>query len=134
VEKKISKKIIIMKKILLLLFIFFCFSASAVEKKTNFSMEIFESAKAEGKTIVVNSYNIFCITCAKQTKVLDQAQKEFKEIIFLSYDQKKNKDIAEKLGIDFWTTIVIYKGNKEVDRIIGQTDKKIIYSAIKKGI
>ena len=123
-----------MKKIFFLLFVIFCFSASAVEKRTNFSMEIFENAKAEGKTIVINSYNISCSTCAKQTKILDQAQKEFKEIIFFSYDQKKNEDIAKKLDIDFWTTIVVYKGDKEVARIIGQTDKKTIYSAIKKGI
>ena len=123
-----------MKKILILLFAIFCFSASAVEKKTNFSVEIFESAKADGKTIVINSYNISCTTCAKQTKILDQAQKEFKEIIFFSYDQNKNEDIAKKLNIDFWATIVVYKGNNEVTRIIGQTNKKIIYSAIKKGI
>ena len=123
-----------MKKFLLLLFTIICFSASAVEKKTNFSLEIFENAKAEGKTIVINSYNISCTTCAKQTKILDQAQKEFKEIIFFSYDQNKNKAIAKKLGIDFWTTIVVFKGDNEVARIIGQTDKKIIYSAIKKGI
>ena len=123
-----------MKKILILFFTIFCFSASAVEKKTNFSIEIFEKAKANGKTIVINSYNISCTTCAKQTKILDQAQKEFEEIIFFSYDQNKNEDIAKKLDIDFWTTIVIYKGNDEVARVIGQTDKKIIYSAIKKGI
>ena len=123
-----------MKKFLLLLFIITCFSASAVEKKTNFSTEIFENAKAEGKTIVINSYNVSCGTCAKQTKILDQAQKEFNEIIFFSYDQNKNEDIAKKLSIDFWTTIVVYKGNKEVARIIGQTDKEIIYSTIKKGI
>ena len=123
-----------MKKILILLFTIFCFSASAVEKKTNFSVKIFESAKADGKTIVINSYNISCTTCAKQIKILDQAQKEFKGIIFFSYDQNKNEDIAKKLNIDFWTTIVVYKGNNEVTRIIGQTNKKIIYSAIKKGI
>ena len=123
-----------MKKILLLFFTIFCFSASAIEKKTNFSMEIFENVKAEGKTIVINSYNVFCTTCSRQIKVLDQAQKEFKEIIFFSYDQNKNEDIAKKLNIDVWTTIVVYKGNNEVTRIIGQTNKKIIYSAIKKGI
>ena len=123
-----------MKKILILFFTIFCFSASAVEKKTNFSIEIFEKAKANGKTIVINSYNISCTTCAKQTKILDQAQKEFEEIIFFSYDQNKNEDIAKKLDIDFWTTIVVYKGNEEIARIIGQTDKKIIYSTIKKGI
>ena len=123
-----------MKKFLLLLFIITCFSASAVEKKTNFSIEIFEKAKTDGRTIVVNSYEVWCGTCGVQTKILDQAEKEFKDIIFLSYEQSKNEDIAKKLSIDFWTTIVVYKGNKEVARIIGQTDKKTIYSAIEKGI
>ena len=123
-----------MKKIFITLFLFVSLSANAVEKKTNFSEEIFESAKASGKTVVVNSYEVWCGTCSKQTKILDQAEKKFKDIIFLSYEQSKNEDIAKKLSIDFWTTIVVYKGNEEVARIIGQTDKKTIYSAIEKGI
>ena len=123
-----------MKKFLFLLFTITCFSASAVEKKTNFSIEIFEKAKTDGRTIVVNSYEVWCGTCGVQTKILDQAEKKFKDIIFLSYEQSKNEDIAKKLGIDFWTTIVVYKGKDEVARIIGQTDKKTIYSAIEKGI
>ena len=123
-----------MKKFLFLLFTITCFSASAVEKKSNFSIEIFEKAKTDERTIVVNSYEVWCGTCGVQTKILNQAEKEFKDIIFLSYEQSKNKDIAKNLSIDFWTTIVVYKGNEEVARIIGQTDKKTIYSAIEKGI
>ena len=123
-----------MKKIISILFLLTCISANAVEKKTNFSDEIFENAKTNGKTIVVNSYEIWCGTCTKQTKILDQAEKEFKDIVFLSYEQSKNKGIARKLGIKFWTTIVVYKGNNEITRIVGQTDKGIIYSAIQKGI
>ena len=123
-----------MKKLFTTLFLFVCLSANAVEKKTNFSEEVFENAKASGKTVVVNSYEIWCGTCSKQTKILDQAEKEFKDVVFLSYEQSKNGSIAEKLGIKFWTTIVVYKGNDEVVRIVGQTDKKIIYSAIHKGI
>ena len=122
------------KKIFITLFFFLCVSANAVEKKTNFSIEIFEKAKALGKTIVINSYEVWCGTCSKQTKILDQAEKEFENIIFLSYEQSKNKDIAQKLGIKFWTTIVVYKGSDEVIRIVGQTDKEVIYSAIQKGI
>ena len=125
---------LVMKKLLISLFLFVCLSANAVEKKTNFSEEIFEKAKASGKTIVINSYEVWCGTCSKQTKILDQAEKEFTDIVFLSYEQSKNKGIAQKLGIKFWTTIVVYKGNNEVARIVGQTDKEIIYSAIQKGI
>ena len=123
-----------MKIILATLFLFVCLQANAVEKKTNFSIEIFNDAKKSGKTIVINSYEVWCGTCGKQTKILNQAEKEFKDVIFLSYEQSKNKNIAKKLGIKFWTTIVVYKGDNEVARIVGQTNKKIIYSAIQKGV
>jgi|TARA_B110000438_G_C15502007_1_gene516102 thiol-disulfide isomerase/thioredoxin len=122
------------KNLFITFIIFFCISANAVEKKTNFSIEAFEKAKASGKTIVINSYEVWCGTCSKQTKVLNQAERDFNEIIFLSYEQSKNKDLAKKLGIKHWTTIVVYKGENEVYRIIGQTKKEAIYSAIKKGI
>jgi thioredoxin 1 len=123
-----------MKNLLITLFLFIFLPANAVEKITNFSTDIFEEAKASGKTIVINSYEVWCGTCGKQTKILDQAEKEFKNIIFLSYEQSKNKNIAKKLDIKFWTTIVVYKGNNEVARIVGQTNKKIIYSTIQKGV
>ena len=122
------------KKIFITLLLFFCISANAVEKKTNFSIETLEKAKATGKTIVINSYEVWCGTCSAQTKVLNQAEKEFKEIIFLSYEQSKNKDIAKQLNIKFWTTILVFKGNEEKARIIGQTNKDEIYKAILKGI
>ena len=123
-----------MKKLLVTIFLFIFLPVNAVEKKTNFSIEIFEEAKASGKTIVINSYEVWCGTCGKQTKILDQAEKEFKDIVFLSYEQSKNENIAKQLGIKFWTTIVIYKGGNEVTRIVGQTNKKIIYAAIQKGV
>ena len=123
-----------MRKLFISLFLLVCLSANAVEKKTNFSEEVFKNAQASGKTIVVNSFEVWCGTCSKQTKILDQAEKEFKDIVFLSYEQSKNKDIAQKLNIKFWTTIVVYKGDAEIIRIIGQTDKETIYSAIQKGI
>ena len=82
------------KKIFITLLFFFCITANAVEKKTNFSIETLEKAKASGKTIVINSYEVWCGTCSKQTKILNQAKKEFSDVIFLSYEQSKNKDIV----------------------------------------
>ena len=121
-----------MKKLLVAIFLFIFLPVNAVEKKTNFSIEIFEKAKASGKTVVINSYEVWCGTCGKQTKILDQAEKEFKDIIFLSYEQSKNENIAKQLGIKFWTTIVIYKGDNEVARLVGQTKKKLFTMQFKK--
>jgi thioredoxin 1 len=120
-----------MKKILIIIFTFFTFNTFAVDKSTTFNIEIFKKAQSEGRTVVINSWNETCTTCKKQIMILDQAENEFKEILFLSFEQTKDKNIARLLGIDYWTTIVIYKNNKEIYRSIGQTEKSKIYLAIK---
>jgi len=123
-----------MKKILTLFFIFFAFETFAIEKKTTFTVEAFNEAKKAGKTIVVNSWNKSCGTCALQTKILNEAQSDFPDVIFLSYEQTKYKDIANLLNVDFWATIIVYKNNKEVAKEIGITDKSDIYTLIRKEI
>jgi thioredoxin 1 len=120
-----------MKKIFILLFMLVSSNSFAVDKSTTFNNDIFKQAQLEGKTVVINSWNETCTTCKAQIKILDQAQKEFGDILFLSFEQTVDKDIAKQLGIDYWTTIVVYKNNKEVNRSIGQTDKAKIYELIK---
>ena len=120
-----------MKKIFILIFTLLSVNAFAVDKSTTFNNEIFQKAQLEEKTIVINSWNETCTTCAAPIKILDQAQVEFKDILFLSFEQEKDKAIAKQLGIDYWTTIVIYQNKEEVYRSIGQMNKDEIYSALK---
>ena len=120
-----------MKKILTFILIVLNFNSFALAKTTTFTNEIFEKAQLEGKTVVINSWNKTCTTCAKQVKILDQAKQDFKDVIFLSFEQTKDKNIAKSLSIDYWTTIVVYRNDKEISRSIGQTNKKKIYSQIK---
>ncbi len=123
-----------MKKILTLIFVIFSFEAVAIEKKTTFTLEVFNEAKKNGKTIVINSWNKFCGTCGQQTKILNEAKKDFPDVLFLSYEQSKHKDIANLLNVEYWATIVVYKNSKEIAKEIGITDKSEIYSLIKKEI
>tara|TARA_B100000579_G_scaffold414448_1_gene408092 strand:+ start:392 stop:763 length:372 start_codon:yes stop_codon:yes gene_type:complete len=123
-----------MKKILVILILLIQFPLNAADKYTNFSLSSLEKAKATGKTVVVNSYEPWCWSCRKQDKVLINAKNEFKDVVFLTYQQGKHKDIAKELNITVRTTIVVFKGKKEVARIVGQTEKAEIYSAIKMGI
>ena len=120
-----------MKIILTYILIVLSFNSLALAKTTTFTNELFKKAQLEGKTVVINSWNKTCTTCAKQVKILDQAKQDFKDIIFLSFKQTKDKGIAKSLNIDYWTTIVVYKNDKEISRSIGQTNKKKIYSQIK---
>ena len=120
-----------MKKILIFILLAFSINVTATSKETTFTNEIFEKSQSDGKTIVIHSWNKTCTTCAKQVKILDKAKQDFKDIIFLSFEQTKDKDIAKFLKIDYWTTIVVYRDNIEVSRSIGQTNKEKIYFQIK---
>ena len=106
----------------------------AGEYETNFNIEKFKFAQNNGKIVVIHSWNKSCGTCAKQKPILEKAKKDFENIIFMNFEQTKNKDIAELLKIDYWTTIVVYKDNKELAREIGLYNKIDIYNLIKKGI
>ena len=123
-----------MKKLYLLIFFLIFSNSFALEKKTTFTKELFLEAQNSGKTVVINSWNKTCSTCAAQSIVLKDAKNEFKDVLFLSFEQTVDTDIAELLKIDYWTTIVVYKDNKEITRSIGQTTKSEIYSIIKKGV
>jgi len=106
----------------------------ANEYKTNFDIEKFKFAQKNGKIVIIHSWNKSCGTCAKQKPILEKAKKEFENVIFMNFEQTKNKDIAKLLKIDYWTTIVIYKNNKEIVREIGLYTEKDIYNLIRTGI
>tara|TARA_B100000029_G_scaffold305641_1_gene298476 strand:- start:287 stop:655 length:369 start_codon:yes stop_codon:yes gene_type:complete len=121
-----------MRKLLIILFFITSSNSFALDKEMLFTKEVFNSAQKAGKTVVINSWNKFCFTCIKQEKVIKEAKKDFNNVIFLTYEQK-NKDIANYLNIDYRSTIVVYKNNKEIARAIGVTKKEEIYSLIRKG-
>lgn len=124
----------IIMKILAFFILLISTSSFAGEYETNFNIEKFKFAQNNGKIVVIHSWNKSCGTCAKQKPILEKAKKDFENIIFMNFEQTKNKDIAELLKIDYWTTIVVYKDNKELAREIGLYNQEDIYNLIKKGI
>ena len=124
----------IIMKILAFFIMLISTSTFAGEYETNFNIEKFKFAQNNGKIVVIHSWNKSCSTCAKQKPILEKAKKDFENVIFMNFEQTKNKDIAELLNIDYWTTIVVYKDNKELAREIGLYNERDIYNLIKKGI
>ena len=124
----------IIMKILAFFILLISTSSFAGEYETNFNIEKFNFAQKNGKIVVIHSWNKSCSTCAKQKPILEKAKKDFENVIFMNFEQTKNKDIAKLLKIDYWTTIVVYKDNKELVREIGLYKEKDIYNLIKKGI
>ena len=129
-----------MKKIILFIFCIFAFSANASDKKTTFNKELFDKAQSEGKVVVVSSWIKYCTSCASQMKILNKAKNEgelldisFDNIEYFSFDVT-NKEIANLLNVQYQTTLLIFKDNKEIYRSVGETTKDLISEAIRSSI
>ena len=122
-----------MKNFFIFIFCIFAFSVSALEKKTTFSKELFDKAQSEGKVVVVSSWLKYCSSCASQMKVLNKAKNEFNDIEYLTFEIT-DKEISKLLNVQYQTTLLIFKDNKEVYRSIGETNRDLIYEAIKTSI
>ena len=129
-----------MKKLFIFIFCIFAFSANASDKKTTFNKELFDKAQSEGKVVVVSSWIKYCTSCASQMKILNKAKNEgelldisFDNIIYFSFDVT-NKEIANLLNVQYQTTLLIFKDDKEIYRSVGETTKDLISKAIKSSI
>ena len=109
------------------------FNTNAVGKETTYSKELFDKALSEGKVVVVSSWIKYCTSCASQMKVLEKAKKDFVNIEYFTFDVS-NKEIADFFNVQYQTTLLIFKGNKEVYRSIGETTKELIYDALKSSV
>jgi thiol-disulfide isomerase/thioredoxin len=129
-----------MKKSLILIICIFAFGVNAMEKETTFNKELFDKAQADGKIVIVSSWIKYCTSCASQMKVLNNAKTEgklsdidFTNIEYFAFDVT-NKEIANLFDIQYQTSLLIFKGSKEVYRSIGETTEDLIYEAIKASI
>ena len=119
-----------MRKIFIFICFFLAFSSKGLAKETTYTKDLFDKALSDGKVVVVSSWIKYCTSCASQMKVLDKAKNDFDNIEYFTFDVT-NKEIAKFFNIQYQTTLLIFKDNKEVYRSIGETTKELIYDALK---
>ena len=119
-----------MKKILTFIFCIFAFSAIALEKKTNFNEELFMKAQSEGKIVVVSSWIKYCTSCTSQMKAINKLKEEFNNFEYYTFEVT-NREIADLLNVQYQTTLLVFKDNKELHRSVGVTNEDTIYKVIK---
>ena len=122
-----------MKKFLVFICFVLTFSTKAIGKETTYSKELFDKAITEGKVVVVSSWIKYCTSCASQMKVLEKAKNDFDNMEYFAFDVT-NKEISKFFNVQYQTTLLIFKDNKEVYRSIGETTKELIYDALKSSI
>ena len=122
-----------MKKFLIFIYFLLVLTSNATGKETTYDKQLFDKALSEGKVVVVSSWIKYCSSCAGQMKVLKKAKNDFDNMEYFAFDVT-NKEIAQFFNVQYQTTLLIFKDNKEVYRSIGETTKELIYDALKSSI
>ena len=122
-----------MRKIFIFICFLLAFTSKGLAKETTYTKDLFDKALSDGKVVVVSSWIKYCTSCASQMKVLDKAKNDFDNIEYFTFDVT-NKEIAKFFNIQYQTTLLIFKDNKEVYRSIGETTKELIYDALNSSI
>jgi thioredoxin 1 len=97
--------------------------ASAAEWK-DFDADAFAAAQKDGKPILVDVFAAWCPVCRAQNPVLVQLTREpkFKDMVVFKVDFDNQKDALRALNAQRQSTLIVFKGEKETGRSVGDTN------------
>lgn len=98
-------------------------SSAAASQRVAFDIPAFQAAQAAGKPILVDIYATWCTTCARQKPILADLSKKakFKDLVIFEVDYDQQKPIVRAFRANYQSTLIAFKGKKEVGRSVGDT-------------
>ena len=98
-----------------------------------FDDQSFKQAQAAGKTILVDVTASWCPTCRQQRPIVEQIEKETPNLVVYEVDFDTAKDTLKRFRVQQQSTLIVFKGTKEVGRSIGDTDPARIRALVAQG-
>ena len=101
-----------------------------------FSAPAFEIAQKQGRPILVDVYADWCPVCRAQHEVLDRLlpRQEFKNLTVFKLNFDTQKDAWSKFGIRRQSTLVAFRGRREVGRVVAATDSASIEQLLRSSL
>jgi thioredoxin 1 len=112
------------------------FGPAHAGKEQPFTAQAFRAAQDAGKPILVEIHASWCPTCKAQIPILSEltAQPKFKDLVVLRVDFDNQREEVRNFGARVQSTLIVFKGTKEVARSVGDTDRKAIAALLDKAI
>jgi thiol-disulfide isomerase/thioredoxin len=97
-----------------------------------FDQAAFAAAQKAGKPILVDIWASWCPTCAQQKLIIEKlaADPAFKDLVILKVDFDSQKDIVRAFGARSQSTLIVFHGEREQGRSVGDTDAASIRALI----
>ena len=121
---------------LLIAFLLLAAATSFAAETKPFDQATFEALQAAGKPVLVDVYADWCPTCKAQEPLISAliVSAEFKDYTVLRVNFDTQKDVRKVLNVPNQSTLIVYRGKREVVRSTGDTSKESIAASLRKGL
>jgi thioredoxin 1 len=109
---------------------------TALASNQAFDQAAFDALQQQGKPILVMIHADWCPTCKAQEPIIGELLKtpELQSIVALRVDFDKQKTVVKAFKVQYQSTLIVFKGGKEVGRSTGDTRKDRIAALLRKAI
>jgi thioredoxin 1 len=109
-------------------------SAAWAAAEVPFSNDAFKKAQAAGQPVLVRLHATWCPTCKAQDPILSElaAQPKFKNLAVFRVDFDRQKDVVKQFDARMQSTLIVFKGSREMGRSVGDTQRASIASLLDK--
>lgn len=99
-----------------------------------FDPSAFQQAQAAGKPILIDVTAPWCPTCKQQRPIVQEIEKSTPNLVVFQVDFDSSKDVLKRFRVQSQSTLIVFKGAKEVGRSTGDTNPASIKALVSKGL
>ena len=101
-----------------------------------FTRDEFQKAQAAGRPILIKVHASWCPTCKAQEPILGEltAAPKFKDLAVFRVDFDAQKAEVKQFGAQMQSTLIVFKGSKEMGRSVGDTKRDSIATLLDKAV
>lgn len=101
-----------------------------------FTEAAFDAAEQAGKPILIDTFATWCDVCARQKPIIDKLLDEpkYKDVVTFRVDFDTQKDVMRQLNARVQSTLIVFRGNKELGRSVGETQPEWIDDLLAKTV
>ena len=107
--------------------------SSLAQAAQRFDAQAFQNAQAAGRTILVDVSATWCPTCKAQKPIVQDIERAHPQLVVFDVDFDTAKDVLKQFGVRYQSTLIVFRGKKEVARSTGDTNPDSLRNLVAKG-